>query len=253
VTFPGAAVWHVPWTDKNDAVDWQAYFHVRNRFVSALLHSPFPRGGKLIREDLTYSIAHLVAMQYSTVELRNLALEDVLAGPEVLHAMLPTRLAEVNALRKQFSDAQLEADREAFPEVRRKKPPRKGRDTVEIPSRMARLVTAGLAPVRQLRPTRELSREYPEVEIRAMDAKWYRMASFDSAVVSMNDGTSASLHRRDPATFREQARRTAQLHQRLVREWPELAERYRAALPSVTSPETWEETFRPWTDGSPQG
>ena len=33
VTFPGAAVWHVPWTDKNDAVDWQAYFHVRNRFV----------------------------------------------------------------------------------------------------------------------------------------------------------------------------------------------------------------------------
>ena len=253
VTFPGAAVWHVPWTDKNDAVDWQAYFHVRNRFVSALLHSPFPRGGKLIREDLTYSIAHLVAMQYSTVELRNLALEDVLAGPEVLHAMLPTRLAEVNALRKQFSDAQLEADREAFPEVRRKKPPRKGRDTVEIPSRMARLVTAGLAPIRQLRPTRDLSREFPEVEIRAMDAKWYRMASFDSAVVSMNDGTSASLHRRDPATFREQARRTAQLHQRLVREWPELAERYRAALPSVTSPETWEETFRPWTDRSPQG
>ena len=81
VTFPGAAVWHVPWTDKNDALDWQAYFHVRNRFVSALLHSSYPRGGKLIREDLTYTIAHLVAMQYSTVELRNLALEDVLAGP----------------------------------------------------------------------------------------------------------------------------------------------------------------------------
>ena len=107
VTFPGAAVWHVPWTDKNDALDWQAYFHVRNRFVSALLHSPYPRGGKLIREDLTHTIAHLVAMQYSTVELRNLALEDVLAGPARLHEMLPTRLAEVNALRKQFSDAQL--------------------------------------------------------------------------------------------------------------------------------------------------
>ncbi len=35
VTFPGAAVWHVPWTDKNDALDWQAYFHHRNRFVAA--------------------------------------------------------------------------------------------------------------------------------------------------------------------------------------------------------------------------
>ena len=40
VSFPGAAVWHVPWTDKNDALDWQSYFHQRNRFIAALLHSP---------------------------------------------------------------------------------------------------------------------------------------------------------------------------------------------------------------------
>ena len=117
--------------------------------------------------------------------------------------MLPTRLAEVNALRKQFTDAQLEPDREAFPEVRRKKPPRKGRDIVEVPSRLSQLITAGLAPIRQLRPARELSQEFPEVEIRAMDAKWYRLASYDSAVVSMNDGTSAALYRRDPQKFRE--------------------------------------------------
>ncbi|HEX5860964.1 MAG TPA: glycosyltransferase, partial [Nocardioides sp.] len=43
VTFPGAAVWHVPWTDKNDALDWQSYFHHRNRFIAALLHSQYPR------------------------------------------------------------------------------------------------------------------------------------------------------------------------------------------------------------------
>ncbi len=250
VTFPGAAVWHVPWTDKNDAVDWQAYFHVRNRFVTALLHSPYPRGGRLIREDLNHTIAHLVSMQYSTVEIRHQALEDVLAGPHVLHGMLPTRLAEVNAHRKQFSDAQLKADREEFPEVRRKKPPRKGRDVVEVPSRISQLITAGLSPIRHLRPARELSQEFPEVEIRAMDAKWYRLASYDSAVVSMNDGTSAALYRRDPAKFRELVRRTAHLHERLVREWPQLAEQYRAALPAVTSPEAWEETFRPWTEGA---
>ncbi|HEX5088557.1 MAG TPA: glycosyltransferase [Nocardioides sp.] len=253
VTFPGAAVWHVPWTDKNDALDWQAYFHVRNRFVAALLHSPYPRGGKLIREDFSYSIAHLVSMQYSTVELRNLALEDVLAGAQALHAQLPTRLAEVNALRKRFTDAQLEADREAFPEIRRKKPPRKGRDVIEIPGRVSRLVTAGLAPIRQLRPARELSASFPEVEIRAMDAKWYRLASYDSAIVSMNDGTSAAFYKRDTARFRELVKRTAELHQRLVREWPQLAEAYRAALSDVTSPERWEETFRPWTEESAEG
>jgi galactofuranosylgalactofuranosylrhamnosyl-N-acetylglucosaminyl-diphospho-decaprenol beta-1,5/1,6-galactofuranosyltransferase len=188
-------------------------------------------------------------MQYSTVELRNLALEDVLAGPQGLHDQLPTRLAEVNALRKQFTDAQLESDREAFPETKRKKPPRKGRDIIEIPGRVSRLITAGLAPIRQLRPARELSSNFPEVEIRAMDAKWYRLASYDSAIVSMNDGTSAAFYKRDTATFRELVKKTAELHQRLAREWPRLSEEYRAALADVTSPERWEETFRPWTDG----
>jgi galactofuranosylgalactofuranosylrhamnosyl-N-acetylglucosaminyl-diphospho-decaprenol beta-1,5/1,6-galactofuranosyltransferase len=65
----------------------------------------------------------------------------------------------------------------------------------------------------------------------------------------MNDGTSAALYQRDPQKFRELVKRTAELHRRLVREWPRLAEEYRAALPEVTSPETWEETFRPWTEG----
>jgi galactofuranosylgalactofuranosylrhamnosyl-N-acetylglucosaminyl-diphospho-decaprenol beta-1,5/1,6-galactofuranosyltransferase len=248
VSFPGAAVWHVPWTDKNDAVDWQAYFHLRNRFVAALLHSVYPRGGRMIRESLNHQIAHLVSMQYSTAELRLQALEDVLAGPEKLHEMLPTRLAEVNAFRKQFSDAQLEADREAFPPVRRTKPPRKGRDGTEVPGRLSQLVTAGLMPLRQLKPLRPLSRDYPEAEIPATDAKWYRLARYDSAVVSMNDGTSAALYRRDPERFRDLMRRTVAIHERYRREWPALAQRYRAALSEITSPEAWDETFRPWVE-----
>ena len=81
-----------------------------------------------------------------------------------------------------------------------------------------------------------------------MDAKWYRIASYDSAVVSMNDGTSAALYRRDARKYRELAAQTAALHVRLTREWPQLAEQYRQALSEVTSPEAWAETFRPWTD-----
>jgi galactofuranosylgalactofuranosylrhamnosyl-N-acetylglucosaminyl-diphospho-decaprenol beta-1,5/1,6-galactofuranosyltransferase len=250
VTFPGAAVWHVPWTDKNDAVDWQAYFHLRNRFVAALLHSPYPRGGRMIRESLNHQIAHLVSMQYSTAELRLQALEDVLAGPEGLHAMLGTRLGEVNAFRKQFSDAQLHAEREAFPPVRRQKPPRKGKDTAEVPSRISQLISAGLQPLRQLRPARSLSREFPEAEIRAADAKWYRLASYDSAVVSMNDGTSAALYRRDPEHFRDLMKRTIAVHERYRREWPRLAQEYRSKLAEVTSLEAWDETFKPWTEGA---
>ncbi|MFC5858913.1 glycosyltransferase [Agromyces flavus] len=29
VTLPGAALWHVSWLDKDDSIDWQAYFHAR--------------------------------------------------------------------------------------------------------------------------------------------------------------------------------------------------------------------------------
>jgi galactofuranosylgalactofuranosylrhamnosyl-N-acetylglucosaminyl-diphospho-decaprenol beta-1,5/1,6-galactofuranosyltransferase len=252
VSLPGAAVWHVPWTDKNDHVDWQSYFHQRNRFVAALLHSPYPKGGRMVRESLNHQIKHLVSMQYATVELRHRALEDVLAGPYALHGQLPTKLAEVNAFAKQFSDMQLEADRDSLPPVRREKPAKRGKEDAEIPGRLSQLMTAGLAPIRQLRPVRSMSREFPETELPAMDATWYRLARYDSAVVSMNDGTSAALYRRDPERFRDLLRKTLEIHDRFRREWPRLAEEYRAALGDITSPEAWEETFRPWTEGADQ-
>ena len=109
MTLPGAAVWHVPWTDKNDALDWQSYFHQRNRTVAALLHSPYEHGGRMVRESFNHQVKHLFSMQYSTAELRHLALEDVLAGPERLHADLLTKLPELQAKRKQYTDAQTSA------------------------------------------------------------------------------------------------------------------------------------------------
>jgi galactofuranosylgalactofuranosylrhamnosyl-N-acetylglucosaminyl-diphospho-decaprenol beta-1,5/1,6-galactofuranosyltransferase len=200
----------------------------------------------MIRESLNHQIAHLVSMQYSTAELRLRAMEDVFAGPGGLHDMLARRLGEVNAFRKQFPDAQLEADPDAFPPVRRKKPPRKGKDPAEIPGRLSQLISAGLQPLRQLKPTRPLSREFPESEVRAMDAKWYRLGVLDSAIVSMNDGASAAFYQRDPERFRDLMRRTLEIHERFLRDWPRLAQEYRDQLAEVTSPDTWEKTFAPW-------
>ena len=51
VSLPGAGVWHMSWVDKDDLVGWQAYFHERNRIITALLHSPYPRGGRVVRES----------------------------------------------------------------------------------------------------------------------------------------------------------------------------------------------------------
>jgi galactofuranosylgalactofuranosylrhamnosyl-N-acetylglucosaminyl-diphospho-decaprenol beta-1,5/1,6-galactofuranosyltransferase len=97
--------------------------------------------------------------------------------------------------------------------------------------------------VRQFLGTRELSREYPESVLPAMDATWYRLATLDSAVVSMPDGTAAALYQRDPELFRDLLRRTLEIHERLYREWPQLSRTYREQLGDITSAQRWEKTF----------
>ncbi len=243
VSLPGTAVWHIPWTDKNDALDWQSYFHQRNRTIAALLHSPYEHGGRLIRESFNHQIKHLFSLQYSTAELRHLALEDVLAGPERLHGELSTKLPDLRELRSRYRDAQTSPDPDAFPPARREKPPKRGQDPTLPKSSVGQLVSAATSAVRQTLPKRKLSDEFPEARLAALDAKWWMISQFDSVVVSMPDGASASWHHRDPEEFRDLLRRTLEIHQRLYREWPKLAREYRSALPDITSPERWAKTF----------
>ncbi len=246
VSMPGAAVWHVPWTDKNDALDWQSYFHVRNRMIAALLHSKYPRGGRLLRESFNHQVKHLVSMQYSTVELRHKALEDVLAGPQVLHGILGTTLPELKSLVAGSDDATIIADPAQLPAVKRHKLPRKGRQASPVISGRQASFQALLQPLRQVRAPRTASQTNPEAEIKAMDARWHLIGRYDSALVSMPDGTGAAFYRRDPARFKDLLTRTVEVHRRLVAQWDELAEQYRAALPEITSPQAWEKTFEPW-------
>jgi hypothetical protein len=113
------------------------------------------------------------------------------------------------------------------------------------PSRPALVAGAACGVARQLFPSPLPDRadSAPEIVLRHEDAYWWRLFSHDSAVVSTADGTRSVHHRRDRRTFLEMLRRNARVHRRLHREWPELAVRYRAALPRLSSPEAWEETF----------
>jgi galactofuranosylgalactofuranosylrhamnosyl-N-acetylglucosaminyl-diphospho-decaprenol beta-1,5/1,6-galactofuranosyltransferase len=243
VTLPGVAVWHVPWTEKDDTLDWQAYFHQRNRLVSALLHSPYERGGRLVVESMENHVKRIMSMQYGTGEIIMRALEDVLDGPERMHRDILHRLPEVKAMREKYMDGRSEPSLDEFPAPRRKKPPRHGKGIGMPSSAFGKAKMAVLGLVRQATPVRELAKEFPEGVVPHVDQRWYRMAHFDSAIVSSADGVSASWYRRDPGEFREQAARSVRLHARLYQEWPELARRYREALPVVASPEAWSTTF----------
>lgn len=89
VTLPGAAIWHMAWSDKDDAIDWQAYFHLRNRLVVAALHMP-GNGRGLVVNTVKATLKHLLCLEYSTVAIQNKAIADFLAGPEHVANMLPT-------------------------------------------------------------------------------------------------------------------------------------------------------------------
>ncbi len=251
-TLPGVAVWHVPWHEKDDTIDWQAYFHRRNRIVAALLHTPYERGGRLVQESFETQVKHVLSMQYAPAEMGLMAIEDILDGPERMHRDLRMRLGELNALRKQYDDSIAKADLDQFPTARRKKPPRRGKGPGTPVGLVARAKTMALSGIRQALPVRELSQSHPEANVPHVDLKWWLLAQYDSALVSSADGTSASWYKRDPKKARDLMSRSVALHVRLAKEWPELAQTYKDALPELASPKTWAATFEDSLDGRSQ-
>ncbi|KAA9395751.1 glycosyltransferase family 2 protein [Kocuria coralli] len=244
VSLPGAAVWHVSWMDKDDAVDWQAYFHERNRLIAALLHSPFPRGGRMIRESFNVDTKHTISMQYYAASTVLMAIEDVLRGPEHLHGMLGTKMPEIRALKDEFTDAQISKDPGDFPAARRSKPPKRI-GPPKPPTYRALLPWAAKTVVKQIAlPVRDLAKTHPEEQVAHQDGKWYHLSTLDSAVVSNADGTGASWYKRDPQAVRDLLARSARLHAELFSRWEALAKQYREALPQITSPQSWGQTFQ---------
>jgi galactofuranosylgalactofuranosylrhamnosyl-N-acetylglucosaminyl-diphospho-decaprenol beta-1,5/1,6-galactofuranosyltransferase len=243
VSLPGAAVWHVSWIDKDDLVGWQAYFHERNRLIVTLLHSPYPKGGRVLRESVQSDVKHLVSMQYFTEHGRIEALKDILKGPEELHKVLATKLPEINALKAEYPDAQLKEDVNDFPAPRLGRGPLGG-TAVGMPSKK-QLIPWGIKTVaRQLikAPGPE-SAERPQGYLAHRDNRWYRVAHYDSVVVSNAEGTGASWYQRDPKKLRSMLTEATKLHAKLFREWDGLAERYRGALAEISSIDAWKKTF----------
>ena len=251
VSMPGVAAWHVPWLDKNDAIDWQAYYHLRNRLVVALLHSPLRRGGRLVAESAEIQLQNLLSMRYSTAALRLLALEDVLSGPDHLHRDLGIKPAQLRELRSRFTDAQSAPDVESFPPARGR-PPGNGTEPAAPASKKDIVLKAAAATTHQLARPRPGARQRPQMALPAADATWWLLGRLDSALVSAPDGASVALHQRDRALFRSLGIRTAILHFRLRRRWPRLAAQYRAAAGAFTAPQQWRQTYHAQASDPPR-
>ncbi|GAA1946139.1 glycosyltransferase [Microbacterium deminutum] len=246
VSMPGVALWHVSWVGKDDSIDWQAYFHARNRIVAALLHSNAPRGGTLLRHSRRLDLKHLMMMQYYPVALRHRALRDILSGPEHMRSNLATAMPAARVLAKQFPETVIQ--REVGVPLRS----RKGRQVFkrlrkgvfDSPSGLRlRLFTLTTLVSHWLHTPRPENLAQPEVEFGKHDAHWWRVPIYDSALVSAADGSGKNIYTRDRAKFRRMLVDSVRLHRELRRKWPALSDRYRAALPELSSRSSWEGTF----------
>jgi galactofuranosylgalactofuranosylrhamnosyl-N-acetylglucosaminyl-diphospho-decaprenol beta-1,5/1,6-galactofuranosyltransferase len=242
VTLPGCAIWHMPWTDKDDATDWTAYFHLRNRLITLALHSTYDVRRAIVQDGFRTTFKHLMAMEYSTVALHHKSIEDFLAGPERLFASLRDALPAVRKLREGYDDARTFSSAQQLP-MPLFDPVRVER-LLEPPTHPVAIAKRALSTVsRHLRAPEPQTRDRPQINVPAGNARWFLLGMVDSATVSNADGSGVAFRKRDPQQFRALLARTIVLYRRLVAEWDVTAHRYRAAVPDLTSVESWETMF----------
>ncbi len=242
VTLPGAAIWHLAWTDKDDVSDWQAYFHARNRLIVASLHSPHKRGGGIVRSSIKADLKHLLKMEYAAVALHVKAYTDFLAGPSAVFPALPTALPDVRAQQASFTDGRVVTDRAEIPEPLMPAVVTEGMARPPVgPKAILRAALRALQT--NVRPV-SAPADRPQLEVSAQDAQWFLLARLDSATVGTADGRGVTFRRRDPAAFWRLAKESVRLNVEIARRFPQATAEYKAAYGELTAAENWEKVFR---------
>lgn len=231
LTLPGAALWHMPWTAKDDGLDWQAYHQLRNRVVTALLHSSNPL--RLLVSSWAQDVNHVLCQQYGSADVRSVALRDVLDGPAHLWATLGTRRSDMQRLlasRGQtitaFGDSAEIPDKALRPAA-----------PDGLRGRIVRLVRVLLAQLGSVDETA------PPTRVRRTDGKWWSIGMLDRVALESAAGDGVFLLQRDRRTAARLLMRSGWLRLRLLVAWPALARRYRRAAPDLARPAAWERAY----------
>ncbi|MGV0644329.1 glycosyltransferase [Mycolicibacterium sp. XJ879] len=235
VTLPGAAIWHMAWSDKDDAIDWQAYFHLRNRLVVAALHWDGNIRG-LMASHLKATLKHLLCLEYSTVAIQNKAMDDFLAGPEHLFSILESALPEVRKMRQQFPDAVVLPGATALPP-----PSDKARKKVKIPTNPLSISTRlSRGVIHQLKPHDPQHHHRPQFNVATQDARWFTLCVVDGVTVTTADGRGVVYRQRDREKMFSLLRSSLRRQLRVARTFNRMRKVYREALPVLSSKQKWE-------------
>ncbi|WP_295011514.1 glycosyltransferase [uncultured Microbacterium sp.] len=236
LTLPGAALWHVPWTVKDDGLDWQAYYQLHNRLVAALIHSPYRRGGALLRDIVALDVNHVLCAQYGSAAVRRRAVRDVLEGPDHLIAKFRSTPGVVRTVLAEEEQTQIAAT-DLSVDVRAVRPvaPRGSAATI---GRLIRVVAHQFRPVRSVSPSAVTG-------LRREDGKWWSLGLTDRTFLHAAASGSGFLLQRDRRRALHHllgAMRSAVV---LWWRWPALAREYRAQASALSDAETWSSLFAP--------
>ncbi|GAB2658653.1 glycosyltransferase [Gordonia jinhuaensis] len=238
-TVPGIAIWHMAWSDKDDAIDWQAYFHLRNRLVVAAMHHDGPLDG-ILSSMRKATAKHLLCLEYSTVAIQNEAIRDFLAGPDHIRDLLPTALPKIAAMRKVYPDAVVLPSATVLPRT-------SGEAThlgVTPPTTpLAKLKSLAAVVVNNIRPADPKHHLVPQANYPPIEARWFSLGRVDGVTVTTADGRGVVYRQRDRDKMVALARETWALHKELAQRFDSMRTLYRDAAPELASAESWKRVF----------
>ncbi|TXH43711.1 MAG: glycosyltransferase family 2 protein [Actinobacteria bacterium] len=265
VTLPGFAVWHEPWTLKDDAIDWTNYFHTRNRLVfAALMSAGLPE--QIQKKRVAAITQHIILRDilrnvlrraYATASGAELAMIDFLRGPDALREPLQDTVSRVRAARMGYPDAETgvpnggNGDRPTT--IRRKAPktklgiPRAALREFGVPVPKIPLpLPPSMVNKIQADPWRiwERPSKSPEVaELPKNSDHYWGLADVPDAWVATVDGAKTSRRTRQPDLARELMKSGWATSKQVKERFSELCDLYAAEYAELTSPQTWAKQF----------
>ena len=229
------------WADKDDAIDWQAYFHMRNRLIVASLYGP-DSPDAMLKNMLKSTYKHIMCMEYSTMAIQLEAMKDFLAGPDQLFDILETSLPRIQKIRANYDDAKVVASATELPAPTGAP----GVPTKNIGGRLAKLkkIPWAIKALRhQFAQENQEHWEAPQLSLTAVEARWFTLARLDAATVATAGGTGVAFRKRNKALADDLLRETKALQEEIKERWQELRQQYEAAKPALTSAENWGKVF----------
>lgn len=240
VSVPGIAVWHMAWSDKDDAIDWQAYFHLRNRFIVAALYHEGPHR-PIIADSIKALVKHLICLEYSTVHIQMEAIRDFLAGPDNLWDLLSTALPKVREMRREFPDAVVLPSAAELPAPTSGKA--KGYGTTGPKGRLRQAWALARVAAHNLTTADEANHGAPEANYTPVEARWFSLGRVNGATVTTADGRGVVYRKRDRALAAQLLRDSLALHRELDEKFPQLQAKYRDAHAQLSSRSEWKRLF----------